>query len=131
MANKNDNKNEKVIMVDEVFYEKLNDQMRRKRRFAIKKMYIEAAIKEFFNLVGIELGKNKSTDISVKVSFKGYADFIVTYREGADDSVGNFGIGIVAGEELKKFIKDDALLEEASGEAEVDASDDEDEEDDE
>ena len=57
------------------------------------------------------LGEEKSENEEVTAELPGYLEFKVSHREGADNSDGNWGLGVTAGSELKKRIKDDESLE--------------------
>lgn len=59
-----------------------------------------------FQHIGKTLSREKSETEVAELSLPGYLDLKVSYRENADDNDdGNWGIGLVAGEELKKYIK--------------------------
>ena len=62
--------------------------------------------------IGVSLGKAKDKDTVTNIAIDDLITISVSWREGEDEASGNWGIGITAGEGLKKLIKNDEDTEE-------------------
>lgn len=69
---------------------------------------LEMVVKGHHQYKGEVLGANKNEEEPVALELPGVVTYTASYRAGADESGGNFGIGIVAGEELKETANDAA-----------------------
>ncbi len=61
---------------------------------------LEMVVKGNHQYAGEVLGANKNEEEPVALELEGLVTYQASYRAGADESEGNFGIGITAGEEL-------------------------------
>jgi len=61
---------------------------------------LEMVVKGNHQYAGEVLGANKNEEEPVALELDGLVTYQASYRAGADESEGNFGIGITAGEEL-------------------------------
>lgn len=111
----------KTLNMDKKFFEGLAAYLENNQRIAIDPEFLELTLKGHYEHVGTILGANVKPGEPVSVIMNDYIEYTAAYREGADDSAGNVGIGITAHAELKKRIKSDETLEEL----EEDADDDE------
>lgn len=72
---------------------------------------LEQITKGMYQYIGEVLGENKNEEEPVSLQFGDDIEFTVSYRAGVDESAGNFGIGVTAGEGMKETLEE-ALDEE-------------------
>lgn len=69
---------------------------------------LEQIIKGSYQYIGEVLGENKNEDEPVTLAMGDDISFTVSYRAGVDESAGNFGIGVMAGDNMKETVNDAA-----------------------
>lgn len=106
----------KKMMMNKEFFEGLQEYMLKKAGLDAEPEDIMISVKAFLEFVAITLGEEKSESEEVALELPGFIEFTASYRE--NNGEGNFGVGVVAGEEFKKRIKDDELLEDLNDDEE-------------